>query len=190
VKAWKKILVQVACSGLFSFGILLVLPVAAQEATTAQKGDYPNHEATNAGQKPVAEVAGKITELPDSPSATLQQSSANMPRGQAGDNPWLIAQSSSPAQSPQEQSQQPPQAQAGTSQSSSKQQPVGTAAAEAPMTTGIAASQPAGLAIAPAKQRRVRTIILRTGAIIGAGVAVGSVIALTEATSSKPPGAH
>jgi len=38
---------------------------------------------------------------------------------------------------------------------------------------GIAASQPAGVAIAPAKQRRTRTIILRMGAIIGAGVAVG-----------------
>jgi hypothetical protein len=44
--------------------------------------------------------------------------------------------------------------------------------------------------MAPAKQHRVRTIVLRTGAIIAAGVAVGAVIALTEATSSKPPGAH
>jgi hypothetical protein len=70
------------------------------------------------------------------------------------------------------------------------QKPVGTAAAEAPNASGIAASQPSGVAIAPAKQRRVRTIVLKTGAIIGAGVAVGSVIALTAATPSKPPGAH
>jgi len=67
---------------------------------------------------------------------------------------------------------------------------VGTAAAETPNTSGIAASEPAGVAIAPAKQRRARTIIIRTGAIIGAAVAVGVVIALTEATGSKPPGAH
>ncbi len=67
---------------------------------------------------------------------------------------------------------------------------VGTAVAEAPPSSGIAASQPAGVAIAPAKQRRVRTIVLRMGAIVGAGVAVGSVVALTAATSSKPPGAH
>ena len=48
----------------------------------------------------------------------------------------------------------------------------------------------AGVAVAPAKQRRVRTIVIRVGAIVGAGVAVGSVVALTAATSSKPPGAH
>lgn len=62
--------------------------------------------------------------------------------------------------------------------------------AETPNASGVAASQPAGVAIAPAKQRRVRTLVLRTGALIGAGVAVGSVIALTAGTSSKPPGAH
>ncbi|MFZ0806235.1 MAG: hypothetical protein WAN03_08640, partial [Candidatus Sulfotelmatobacter sp.] len=62
--------------------------------------------------------------------------------------------------------------------------------AEAPNASGIAASQPAGVAIAPAKQHRVRTLILRTGAIIGAGVAIGTVVALTAATPSKPPGAH
>ncbi len=33
-------------------------------------------------------------------------------------------------------------------------------------------------------------MVIRMGALIGAGVAVGSVVALTEATPSKPPGAH
>ena len=182
MRAWKKIFAQFVCSCLFSFGLLTALPAAAQE--TVQVSASP----TIADQKPMAKVAGKITELPDSPSATLQsQSARTRSQGQSEDSPWLVAQSTIQAQSPQEQSQQPSQTQTETP---SKQQPVGTAAAEAPRTTGIAASQPAGLAIAPAKQRRVRTIIIRTGAIIGAGVAVGSVIALTEATSSKPPGAH
>lgn len=70
------------------------------------------------------------------------------------------------------------------------QKPVGTATAEAPDTTGIAASQPAGAAIAPTKQRRVRTIVIKVGAIIGVAAAVGTVVALSEATGSKPPGAH
>jgi hypothetical protein len=70
------------------------------------------------------------------------------------------------------------------------QRPVGTAAAEAPRVTGITAAEPAGVAIAPAKQRRVRTIVLKVGAIVGAGAALGTVIALTAGTSSKPPGAH
>jgi len=176
------VLVQVSCLGLFSSGFGLVLPAAAQEATPGMK------EVEVAQTSAEAEKA----ELPDSPSTTLSKSeAASVPRGLITDQPSLIAQSSAPTQS-QDQSQSP-QSQSGTSQPQAaprKQEPVGTAAAEAPRTTGVAASQPAGLAIAPAKQRRVRTIILRTGAIIGAGVAVGSVIALTEATSSKPPGAH
>ena len=74
--------------------------------------------------------------------------------------------------------------------SPSPQKPVGTATAETTNASGVAASQPAGVAIAPAKQRRVRTIVLRVGALVGAGVAVGTVIGLTRATPSKPPGAH
>jgi hypothetical protein len=94
-----------------------------------------------------------------------QQSSATPP-----DSPQAANATNSPEQAPQK--------------------PVGTATAEAPDTSGIAASQPAGAAIAPAKQHRVRTIVIKVGAIIGVGAAVGTVVALSEATSSKPPGAH
>lgn len=45
-----------------------------------------------------------------------------------------------------------------------------------------------GVAIAPAKQRRVRTIVIRVSAMVGAGAAVGAVAALTRAPPSKPPG--
>lgn len=108
---------------------------------------------------------GNANELPDSPGATVAQ-----------------AQAPPPPETP------PPQSSA--SQAPAPQRPVGTAAAEAPSTSGVAASEPAGVAIAPAKQRRTRTILIRTGAIIGAAVAVGVVVALTAGTSSKPPGAH
>jgi len=70
------------------------------------------------------------------------------------------------------------------------QRPAGTAAAEQPYITGVAASKPAGVAIAPAKQRRVRSFLIRVGAIVGAGVAVGSVVALTQGSPSRPPGAR
>ncbi len=129
-----------------------------------------------------------IGELPDSPGAALAQEKAQ---------PLLqIAQSQQPANN--NASNQVAADQSGTTQSGNQsvnnpappQRPAGTAAAEAPTTTGVAASEPAGVAIAPAKQHRARTIIIRTGAIIGAAVAVGVVVALTEATSSKPPGAN
>lgn len=114
-----------------------------------------------------------LAELPDSPSATLGQ----------------LQDSSHQAGNPQPQNTPPPQS-AVPAQRQEEQRPLGTAAAEAPKVSGITAAQPAGVAIAPAKQRRVRTIVLRVGAIAGAGVALGMVIALTAATPSKPPGAH
>jgi len=68
-------------------------------------------------------------------------------------------------------------------------QPSGTAAAQAGRVTGNAASRPAGAAIAPAKQRQVRSILIKMGVIAGAGVALGTVTALTKASGPKPPGA-
>ncbi|MGA2743922.1 MAG: hypothetical protein ABSE44_04430 [Candidatus Sulfotelmatobacter sp.] len=81
-------------------------------------------------------------------------------------------------------------AQDQTQQSQQPQRPVGTAAAEGPKVNGITAAQPAEIAIAPGKQHRVRTIVIKVGAIVGAGIALGTVIALSEATPTKPPGAH
>src|SRR5271155_26951 len=100
------------------------------------------------------------------PPVTQQQSS-DLP-----DSPGaILAEAQAPA-APQSTPSQPPTSQDSTSQdTTAPQKPVGTAAAEAPSTSGVAASEPAGVAIAPAKQRRARTIIIRTGAIIGAAVA-------------------
>jgi hypothetical protein len=70
------------------------------------------------------------------------------------------------------------------------QQPQGAAAARVLHTTGAAAYQPAGAAIAPAKQRRSRSFLIRMGVLAAAGIAVGSVVALSSASSSKPPGSR
>lgn len=69
-------------------------------------------------------------------------------------------------------------------------QPEGTAAARATRTIGGPASKPAGSAVAPAKQRQVRSLLIKIGAIAGAGAALGTVYALTRGTPTKPPGAH
>ena len=70
------------------------------------------------------------------------------------------------------------------------QKPVGAAAAEVQAPTGEAAFKPAGAAIAPATQRRRRMLLIKVGALIGAGVAIGSVAALSSASPSRPPGSH
>ena len=69
-------------------------------------------------------------------------------------------------------------------------EPTGTAAAQKGRTAGGAASQPAGTAIAPAKQRQVRSLLIKLGLIAGAGIAFGTVYALSRQTSSVPPGAR
>ena len=78
----------------------------------------------------------------------------------------------------------------GQTQSVAAPKPVGTAAAEKPATTGVAASNAAGAAIAPARQRHTRSLIIKVGAILGAGVAIGTVAALSTASPNRPPGSH
>jgi len=68
--------------------------------------------------------------------------------------------------------------------------PVGTAVAPAVPVTGITAFSPAGAAIAPAKQHRVRTILISVGIVLGTAAAVGTVVALANASPSRPPGAR
>ncbi len=149
----------------------VVLFAAAQQTSDGQRPAQSSSSATDGKLVPVAQ-------LPDSPGATL----AKLQSTNAAQNVYQ-QQSTAPtppeARDPQSQAAQP-----------APQAPVGTAAAEPTHAAGVAASQPAGVAIAPARQRRTRTIIIRVGAIIGAGVAVGTIIGLTAATSSKPPGAH
>jgi hypothetical protein len=166
-----------------AWGLLLVaasagtvMSAAAQESGTVQ------HETVASGTPPQPLTTNSwddVSQLPDSPGEVASKPAVLVQQASATAPEWGVAPAGvQSAQSQSDQSQTPPQ------------KPVGTAAAEAPHATGIAASQPAGVAIAPAKQRRVRTIVLRVGAIVGAGVAVGTVVALSAATSSRPPGAH
>src|SRR5260370_14077210 len=171
MEAWKKALVCVVCSGLFVAGI--PLPVAAQQAVPEQNVssalkapstvNNANEAKINEARGSEGKIAdrkigegmiadGKITELPDSPGATLKQQSIQLAWGAMP----------SPSQSTQSQgTQAQPQP--------SPQKPVGTAVAEAPPTSGIAASQPAECAIAPAMQWRGPTIPPRDGVIAGSG---------------------
>ena len=146
----------------------LSLAMAAQET---QRPTVPVTQEPSS-QENLASVAtlSPPVELPDSPGSLRAQS-----QDAPGTTSQTGATSAQQSASPQDQ---PPQ------------RPVGTAAAEAPKVSGITAAEPAGIAIAPGKQRRTRTIVIKVAAIVAAGAALGTVIALSEATSSKPPGAH
>jgi hypothetical protein len=114
----------------------------------------------------------QLAALPDSASASWEQSNS------------APAPSSSPESSPQSSSAQT------KSQTPTPQTPTGTAAAPGVTTSGNAASRPAGAAIAPPKQRQVHSLLLKLGLIAGAGVALGTVAALSMASPSRVPGSH
>ncbi|MGB7191283.1 MAG: hypothetical protein WBD10_14165 [Acidobacteriaceae bacterium] len=98
------------------------------------------------------------------------------------------AQSAPPAPQPTTPAQQPAKSQQTqqTQPLPSSPTPVGTAAAPYENPVGAAVSRPAGAAIAPAKQKRRRSFLIRTGLIIGAAIAVGTVVALSKASPSRP----
>jgi hypothetical protein len=171
----------------FSCLWLAVLAAAGQQRVAQPVGGQNEASSWEANRAQAVAMA-MPGELPESPGAVRAH--------ERGSTEPLPAQSSGAAE-PQSPPSQPSQSEPAEAPRQSvppsptaPQQPVGTAAAETSKTSGIAASQPAGVAIAPAKQRRVRLIVIRVGAILGAGAAVGTVVALTQATASKPPGAH
>ena len=155
----------------FVTAALLFLPAAwagEQPASSQQAKEQSQTAETPQFPLPSAENAAipiqpASDQLPDSPGALQAQVNEGLQQQVA----------------PQPQQQQ-----------SRSHEPLGTAAAEWQPVTGVAASRPAGAALAPAKQRRVRSIVIKVGALLGASAALGTVVALSEASPSKPPGAH
>ncbi len=167
-----------SCAACCVLSVSLCGTLFAQDQKLAASSASAETQALPAS--PVSSSEFASADLPDSPGAAWTQ--AQDPATQQNTSPQTATPPSTPAVSPQTATTQ--------DQTQKPQRPVGTAAAEAPKVNGVTAAQPSGVAIAPAKQRRVRTIVLKVGAMIGAGVAVGTVIALTAGTPSKPPGAH
>jgi hypothetical protein len=119
-------------------------------------------------------------------AAAPGESAQNAP-AQTGNDALTQAQNSAPAPAPlNTQNATGANGQATDSQNGATPA-VGTAAAPAETNAGVAASRPAGAVIAPAKQRRVRAIVIKVSIIVGAAVAVGTVAALSHGSSSQPP---
>jgi len=148
---------------------LLAFPAGHSDLAMAQQA-APNGSQAGSQSPGSGDQSGK------------QQSAGVSPADSALPENPAPANSQAPGQDQQPATQQPNPA---PSQDNSHR-PVGTAAAPYEPTTGIAASRPAGAAIAPAKQRRVRTILISLGVIAGAGIAIGSVAALSHGSPSRP----
>jgi hypothetical protein len=144
--------------------LLMAIPLAEAESALPQEalsGQQTQSVSSTQNQPKDSETNLAAATLPDSPAPA---------RGQNSD------------QSGQSSSSQPNAEQ----QQSGDNKPVGTAAAPLEKSSGVAASRPAGAVIAPAKQRRARAIFIRVGIVVGAAVAIGTVVALSRSSPSKP----
>jgi hypothetical protein len=166
--------IRILCRRTISAALILafVVPPLAVAGTSPQEAAAKAQETT-AKDGGVQTEPGATEQLPDSPGTV--QSPAAKPASTSA-----VSQVSSGIQP----------VPAGQQHLAQQPEPAGTAAAGIANTAGIAASKPAGLALAPGRQRRVRMIVIRMGAILGAGAAVGTVVALSKASPSRPPGAH
>jgi cytoskeletal protein RodZ len=158
-----------------AFGLVVMMAVPSAEVAVAspQKGvsgeqaqsvpSAPPQPQNPSSQtlKGELETSGSDVTPPDSRSPIQTQSAAQ------GEQP---ANSQSASEQPQE----------------TTQKPVGSAAAPFERTTGVAASRPAGAVIAPGKQRRARSIVIRVSIVVGAAVAIGTVVALSHGSPSRP----
>ncbi|HKF23062.1 MAG TPA: hypothetical protein VKE93_15925 [Candidatus Angelobacter sp.] len=135
----------------------------ASAVPSAQKKDEPasQAQATPAGGTADGGSAQPVTSYPDASGADQQNQPA-----QAGSLPAAPQPKTQPAE------------------------PQGAATAEKVPTSGGAAAKPAGVAIAPARQHRTRSLLIKVGALAAAGVAAGTVYALSRGTPSVPPGSN
>lgn len=172
-----------SCSQAGTIASILVLALllnpfvyaAAQEPVAAPES---NPQTQNGSATQASPAADQSTQVPSNPDTATQPSQDQLPNSPG----------TSVGQSGQTAETQAPQA---TTQTPNRtREPVGTAAAESVPTSGIAASRPAGSALAPAKQRRIRSLLIRTGALVGAAAAIGVTMALSQGSPSRPPGAR
>ena len=152
-------------------GMVVILAGVPELARAGQEPAPPSAQTPAEGTAPSDQGASTSApaQVPDSPGATKTQEQQNPPNTTG----TASQQSTAPQQS-----------------QTTPKKPLGTAAAEPLTPSGTGASEPAGVAIAPAKQRRTRSLLIKVGAIVAAGAAVGTVYALSTATGSKPPGSH
>jgi len=125
---------------------------------------------------PIAQAAPRQTvsdQQPQTEPQTAPTTSGDLPQAPA-------AQNQTNAQKPANQ-QITPEPRPGN-----PSEPVGTAVAPLESPVGAAVSRPTGAAIAPAKQKRRHTFIIRLGLVVGAAVAIGTVVALSKASPNRP----
>jgi hypothetical protein len=166
---------RVRLKGYVAGGLILVLvvPLSAQSATPSQQPG-----STQQGQGvSYSQSQSQDSDIPAVKTVPVTKQSDGIPSGNPSPPPLERADANADLGASQSG---PP------SQENDATKPVGAAAAPYVKASGVTASRPAGAVIAAGKQRRARTILIRLGVVVGAAVAIGTVVALSRSTSSRP----
>jgi hypothetical protein len=160
---------------------------ATQDPAQAEQSEQPQPATPRV--VPVKPEPAPGTEEITAPDAATQEPQQSSSKDQQLDQGPRVIPPANPAelQKLESQQQQNEPAQAPVNQGTN---PLGTAAAEKGQTAGGGASRPAGVAIAPAKQKKSKSLLIKLGAVAAAGAALGTVYALSRGTSSTPQGAR
>jgi hypothetical protein len=157
-----------------AFGLVMILamPIAEATASPQQPISGPAPQNLPSGQNQSADSGSQA----ESVAPETSRNDTTLPESPSPAQPQADAQSGQPSAA------QP----ASEQQQEASPKPVGAAAAPYERTTGVAASRPAGAVIAPGKQRRARSILIRVSIVVGAAVAIGTVVALSHGSPSRP----
>lgn len=147
---------------LLSIGLGILLSLQSVAPAAAQERAVPAN-----AQKQSTNAAKETSEPPSKTEVASATESEELP---SAPEPQALSQDQS----------------SSNPQQSTPQQPVGTAAAPYEKPTGVPGSRPAGAVIAPAKQRRVRAIVIKVGLLLAGGAAIGTVVGLSRASHSQP----
>ena len=135
---------------------------SVQQSQSVPSAQSQSHDSTSQAREADADTSQSEVSYPDNPEPVRSQSAS--PSGQSD-----VSQSG-PAQPLQDRAVKP----------------VGTAAGPYEKIIGVSASRPAGAVIAPAKQRRARSFLIRAGVVVGGTVVIGTVVLLSRASPSRP----
>ncbi len=158
---------------------------ATQQATPGNQGTDPAQPGAQSGTAPQDAAAGAQTN--EQQPSTSQDNNGMVDPSKGPLTP--VPSNSEELPNAPSAAQTPAAGSTPAQQQAPLQAPAGAAAAQTGPTSGGAASKPAGNAIAPAKQRQVRSLLIKLGAVAAAGVAIGTVVALSKGSPSTPPGA-
>ncbi len=169
----------------------LVFFVAAQMSEAAalplqdqQQQQTPAQQPSQAQQAQPAQQQQPATPAQDS-NQQAAPADTNSPQAPAPANQPAPNQQAAPDQSSPGFASRSQDGQQDVEQRDS-QKPVGTAVGPYARPSGIAGSRPAGAAIAPAKQRRVKALLIRVGLIVAGAAAAGAVVGLSKQSPSRP----